>query len=201
MKITDTNDGKYHETDLEKLQKSLEEKSDFTFLKRSGQVLVNVYDLSKIIWGLKDGQDLVISSDMEIFKGRVKKEKLTRLPAKFVGKSDNDFDGSGRQEFFTGRSWVTQPGSALRNAWESQMLKAPAKESEHSLIFTTFIFILELINSGENDLKIIMNESIERFDSSLSVFVVEIPDLKMKGFFSKKTGELKRVEKNGVEYY
>jgi hypothetical protein len=174
---------------LESLKISVE---NTKILKDSSRILINVHQLLKLFWALKDGESLVINKGGHILTGKVKNEKLKLLPEILGEKQNTAFDANGAEEFYKTKSWVESPGKAFKNAWDNEILKAP-KDST-SLIGSTFTMAIEFL--PESELKM---DTIIKGDG-FEYYVVEIKSTGMKGYFSAKSNVLKFVEFQGKEY-
>jgi hypothetical protein len=194
-----------HRQDLEKLQTSIK---DTNLLKTSSKVLIGQTELIKLFYKLGDGESLIINSNGNMFKGKIKNmEDLTPLSEKLPGKTDNSLDGKARQEFIRTKPWVNAPGDAFKNAWNNQILKPPAKDTGN-IHWQTFQLLLELcpvenIKMGRRhskELKGILANDV--YDIHFIVVdIIKDGEIKMSGYFSEKTGHLRYTEANGKTYF
>lgn len=108
------------------------EAKESKFFSRVSSVLISVWQLKEILVKLSAGESVIIDSDGNLYKGRVKLEKYQKLYKKLPGKNDTAFD-NGTHEYLATKSWITSPGNPLKNSWESIALKAP-ELSSHPVI-------------------------------------------------------------------
>lgn len=191
-------------TELEKLEQIMRENSERNFLKSTGKFLVGVWELSKIVWNLRDGHSMVINKEGEIFTGRVDTKKLTQRP-ELLGRKDTAFDFGSVQQHLQSRSWVQSPSTIFKNPWyttlKTTVKNTPLEEVEiggkkglssklelpekSSILCDIFMWHIEF--GDVND--IILGEHLN--DRTGKYTAIEIKSKGIKGYFSETTGILR----------
>jgi len=98
---------------------------DTRYLAKVSHILVSMWEITKMIVKLNPGESLVINEHGELFKGKVKTEKLVKQKEKIPGRKNLEFDTEGLHEYLVSKSFVTSYGSSRKNAWENQVIKEP----------------------------------------------------------------------------
>jgi hypothetical protein len=116
------------DTSLQQIQDNYNQKKaieESHFLARMSRILIGAWDFAAMMAKLNPGESLTVNRDGEIFKGRVKTEKLTKLAEKLPRYIQSDFDTEGFKESMRTKSLVISEGSPRKNAWDFSAIKAP----------------------------------------------------------------------------
>lgn len=176
-------------TEKEQNLQALENSVKISSLKRTSQVLVNLWELAHLVVGLKSGQCLVIDEGGSIFKGKVSTGRLQKLPDKVPGKKSLELDMNGREKVLT-KWFVQSPSTAFKNAWDSQVLQEPKTD----VSFHVHLFMLNLENNHDKVKHLGMVT-----DYNHKYIVLELYGT--KGYFSADSGFIRFIEtKDGVRY-
>jgi hypothetical protein len=113
-------------------------------LSHMSRLIASTWDLLKLLAKLQPGQSIAIDYDGNVFKGRVKTEKLQPLPHKFaVGRQVNPLDVGQFQHMRTSSS-VSSPSPAFKNAWNNMKIPSQPKKDEFPLHISVELFFLEM---------------------------------------------------------
>ena len=152
------------------------------------------YEIEKLYRELKDGESLVISKD-SLFRGKVRTEKLTKIPGKVIGKLADklpgEFDGNGMNEFIRTNWYVNSPEKAFKNNWDKKLTPHIPKESQHPLVIWLEI-ILDILDSSE-----FLDNPEEYTGPDYAYNSIGIPKYNITLFFSKKTGTCHFIKSDG----
>lgn len=175
--------------------------NDIKQLKRASRILVSLWEVGKILLQLNDGQSLIIDSESgEIFKGKVRKDKLTSLGVRIPGKLDQGFDlnfnvPSG--EFLVENSSKINRKKHIRSvkksSWEDSSRLFNDDESNIAYFF------IETWKRYEKEFpeKIILNRT--RSPMGHNYLEIHFKDLNFYGKLSEKTMKLMYIVENDIE--
>ncbi len=117
-------------------------------MARISRILIAVRDLAGIIAKLSSGESVTITSEGELFVGRVRTEKLRRLSEVIPSRESGAFDMGMSDEATQTKWWVSGQGKVWENAWD-KIRGNRCKENEHGIVG---LFLMKLAETPYSDI-------------------------------------------------
>jgi hypothetical protein len=120
----------------------------------------------------------------QVYSTNIEPKKLIPMSVRVMGKKDNSFDTPSKK---MDTNWfVGSPAKAFKNYWHTEALKAPKKESEHSILIAIWEILLEAAINDESRELVKIGGDIDHSPHGDYFSVEVLSNKEMKAFYNKE---------------